>query len=39
MGTATNSLSILALETKQLAWSELAGCTRFIATCTFTTRC
>ena len=39
MGTATYSLSITAVETNHLAWSELAGCTRFFATYTFTTGC
>ena len=39
MGTATNSPPVMTLETKHLAWGELAGCTRFFATYTFTTGC
>ena len=31
MGTATNSPPAMALEKKQLACSELAGCTRFFS--------
>ncbi len=31
MGTATNALAVMALETKNSARSELAGCTRFFA--------
>ncbi len=34
MGTATNSLPVMALEKKYLTGSELAGCTRFFATFT-----
>ena len=39
MGTATNPLPVMTQETKHLALSELAGCTRFFATFTSTMGC
>ena len=39
MGAATNSRPIMAPETKDSAYGELAGCTRFFATFTSTTGC
>ena len=39
MGTATNSLSVMARETKHFDGSELAGRTRFFATLTSATGC